>query len=59
MEIHCFKENNTTQLGSILNVNKIAFKSAIPRFYVEGLLKILDFGYFVLIRWQTGENKKF
>ena len=30
--------------------------SAIPRFFVEDLLKNLDFGYFVLIWWQTDKK---
>ncbi len=34
----------------------IVSKSAIPRFCLEGLLKILDFDYFVLIWWKS--NKK-
>ncbi len=33
-------------------------KSAIPRFCVEGLPKILDFGYFVLIWQQTGKKTR-
>ena len=33
------------------------FKSAIPRFCVEVQPKILDWGYFVLIWWQT-DNKQ-
>ena len=32
--------------------------SQIPRFCVEGLPKILDFGYFVLIWWQTDDKKQ-
>ncbi len=32
--------------------------SAIPRFFVEDLLKNLDFGYFVLIWWQTDEKQE-
>ena len=30
--------------------------SIIPKFCVEGLPTILDFGYFVLIRWQTDDK---
>ncbi len=32
--------------------------SAIPRFCVEGLPKILDFGYFALIWWQTHKKQE-
>ncbi len=32
--------------------------SAIPKFCVEGLPKILDFGYFVLIWWETNEKQE-
>ena len=34
------------------------FISAIPWFCVEGLLKTLDFGYFVLIWWQTDKKQE-
>ena len=34
-------------------------QSAIHTFCVEGLLKILDFGYFVLIWWQTDKTRNF
>ncbi len=33
-------------------------KSAIPWFCVEGLPKILDFGYFVFIWWQTDKKQE-
>ncbi len=32
--------------------------STIPRFCVEGLPKFLDFGYFVLIWWQTDKKQE-
>ena len=34
------------------------FFSAIPRFSVEDLPKILDFAYFVLIWWQTDKKTR-
>ncbi len=32
--------------------------NAIPRFCVEGLPKILDFGYFVFTWWQTDKKQE-
>ncbi len=32
--------------------------SIIPRFYVEGLPKSLEFGYFALIWWQTDKKQE-
>ncbi len=32
--------------------------SPIPRFCVEGLLKILNFGDFILIWWQTDKKQE-
>ena len=37
---------------------KLPIQSAIPRFCVAGLPKILDFGYFVLIWWQTDKKQE-
>ena len=34
------------------------FKSAITRFCAKGMPKKLDFGYFVLIWWQTDKKQE-
>ncbi len=36
----------------------LGFLSAFPRFCVEGLPKILDFDYFVLIWWQSDKKTR-
>ncbi len=33
-------------------------KSAIPRFCVKGLPEICNFGYFVMIWWQTDKKQE-
>ncbi len=42
-------DNTATDLGML---------NAIPRLYVEGLSKILDFDYFVLIWWHSDKKQQ-
>ncbi len=52
------KDILTISTTEITNQPSQTILSAIPRFCVEGLPKILDFVYFALIWWQTDKNSK-
>ncbi len=52
--IECVFKNSATRFQLLLN--DAVYKSIIPRFCVVGLSQFLDFGYSILIWWQTDKK---